>query len=64
MSAQPIQVTIRPMEQQDLERIAYIENKSYANPWDADILSDIFDHQNVTAKVAVQKGKVIAYNFY
>lgn len=64
MRPQSTNVTIRTMNELDLDRIAYIENKSYANPWDTDILSDIFYHQNVTAKVAILRSKVIAYNFY
>lgn len=64
MTYESIDVTIRPMNEFDLDRIEYIERKSYANPWDIEILSDIFYHQNVTAKVAIFKSKVIAYNFY
>lgn len=57
-------ISVRQMMDSDIDRVLDIEGMSYTNPWDVDIITDLFFNENVCSKVALVNNKVQGYHFY
>lgn len=57
-------ISVRQMMDSDIDRVLDIEEISYTNPWDVDIITDLFFNENICSKVAVVNNKVQGYHFY
>lgn len=62
--ATQVDISVRQMMDNDIDRVLDIEEMSYTNPWNIDILTDLFFNENVCSKVVTMNNKVEGYNFY
>lgn len=59
-----LEISVRQMMDSDIDRILDIEEISYKNPWNIDVLTDLFFNENICSKVAIVNNKVEGYHFY
>jgi len=57
-------IKVRNILRDDFDQIIQIEKLSYINPWDTNILDEIFSNQMMVSRAITLNKTIVGYNFY